>query len=160
VDESSQIFKCHNIIGIAHTCWATHSGKTNKNAHPHTDSSSKIALVNKGTIKNCSQLHKELQGHGHIFTSQMDTKVIAKLISKYYTKNGNKNLKKAVEQVFAWFNGSWGLCIMCTNHPNQLIVTRNVSPLVIGIGPDHTFISSETSAFNRYAKNYISMNDG
>ncbi len=119
VDEMSQISKGHNIIGIAHTRWATHSGKkTNKNAHPHTDSSSKIALVLNGTIKNCSQLRKELQGRGHIFTSQMDTKVIAKLISEYYKKNGNKNLKKAVEQVFAWFNGSWGLCIMCTNHPD------------------------------------------
>ena len=159
VDERSQISKGHNI-GIAHTRWATHGGKTDENAHPHTDSSGKIALVHNGTINNCSQLRKELQDRGHVFTSQTDTEVIAKLIGEYYEKNGDKNLKKAVEQALARCDGSWGLCIMCTDHPDQLIVARNGSPLVIGIGSDRTFIASETSAFNRYTKNFISMNDG
>jgi glucosamine--fructose-6-phosphate aminotransferase (isomerizing) len=94
----------------------------------------KIALVHNGTINNCSQLCKELQGCGHVFISQTDTKVIAKLMGKYYKKNGDMNLKKAVEQTLTWCDGSWGLCIMCTDHPNQLIVARNGSPLVIGIG--------------------------
>ena len=159
VDERSQISKGHNI-GIAHTRWATHGGKTDENAHPHTDSSGKIALVHNGTINNCSQLRKELQDRGHVFTSQTDTEVVAKLIGEYYEKNGDKNLKKAVEQALARCDGSWGLCIMCTDHPDQLIVARNGSPLVIGIGSDRTFIASETSAFNRYTKNFISMNDG
>ncbi len=141
VNERSQISKGHNI-GIAHTRWATHGGKTNKNAHPHMDSSGKIALVHTGTINNCSQLCKELQGREHVFTSQTDTKVIAKLMGKYYEKNGDKNLKKAVEQTLVRCNGSWGLCIMCTNHPDQLIVARNGSSLVIKIESDRTFIAS------------------
>ena len=159
VDMRSSISRGHNI-GIAHTRWATHGGKTDENAHPHTDSSGKIALVHNGTINNCGQLRKELQERGHVFTSQTDTEVIAKLVGEYYENNADKNIKRAVEQALSRCDGSWGLCIMCTDHPDQLIVARNGSPLVIGIGSDRTFIASETSAFNRYTKNFISMNDG
>ena len=159
VDMRSGISKGHNI-GIAHTRWATHGGKTDENAHPHTDSSGRIALVHNGTINNCGELRKELMERGHVFTSQTDTEVIAKLVGEFYENNGDKNLKRAVEQALARCDGSWGLCIMCTDHPDQLIVARNGSPLVIGIGSDRTFIASETSAFNRYTKNFISMNDG
>ncbi len=112
MNERSQTSKGHNI-GIAYTRWAMHGGKINKNTHPHTDSSAKIALVHNGTINNCSHLCKEILGCGHVFTSQMDTKVIAKLIDKYYEKNGNKDLKKAVEQALTRCNGSWGGCASC-----------------------------------------------
>ena len=159
VDEGSHLSNGHNI-GIAHTRWATHGGKTDENSHPHTDSSGKIAIVHNGTINNCNELRKELQGRGHVFYGQTDTEVVAKLMGEIYEKNGDKNLKKAVEQTLARCDGSWGLCIMCTDHPDQLIVARNGSPLVIGFGTDRTYIASETSAFNRYTKNFISMNDG
>lgn len=159
VDEGSQLSNGHNI-GIAHTRWATHGGKTDENSHPHTDSSGKIAIVHNGTINNCNELRKELQGRGHVFYGQTDTEVVAKLLGEIYEKNGDKNLKKAVEQTLVRCDGSWGLCIMCTDHPDQLIVARNGSPLVIGFGTDRTYIASETSAFNRYTKNFISMNDG
>jgi len=159
VDEGSQLSNGHNI-GIAHTRWATHGGKTDENSHPHTDSSGKIAIVHNGTINNCNELRKELQGRGHVFYGQTDTEVVAKLMGEIYEKNGDKNLKKAVEQTLARCDGSWGLCIMCTDHPDQLIVARNGSPLVIGFDTDRTYIASETSAFNRYTKNFISMNDG
>ena len=159
VDEGSHLSYGHNI-GIAHTRWATHGGKTDENSHPHTDSSGKIAIVHNGTINNCNELRKELQGRGHVFYGQTDTEVVAKLMGEIYEKNGDKNLKKAVEQTLARCDGSWGLCIMCTDHPDQLIVARNGSPLVIGFGTDRTYIASETSAFNRYTKNFISMNDG
>jgi len=159
VDKSSALSKGHNI-GIAHTRWATHGGKTDANAHPHTDSSGKIALVHNGTLNNANELRKELQGRGHVFNSQTDTEVIAKLIGEYYEKNGCTSVKEATEHALARCDGSWGLCIMCTDCPDQLVVARNGSPLVIGIGSDRTFIASETSAFNRYTKNFISMNDG
>jgi len=159
VEQKSFVSNGHNI-GIAHTRWATHGGKTDANAHPHTDSSGKIALVHNGTINNTNELRKELQSRGHVFSSETDTEVIAKLIGEYYEKNGCTSLKEAVEQALSRCDGSWGLCIMCTDCPDQLIVARNGSPLVIGIGSDRTFIASETSAFNRYTKNFISMNDG
>jgi len=159
VDKRSAISNGHNI-GIAHTRWATHGGKTDANAHPHTDSSGKIALVHNGTLNNANELRKELQSRGHVFNSQTDTEVIAKLIGECYEKNGSRSVKEATEQALARCDGSWGLCIMCTDCPDQLVVARNGSPLVIGIGSDRTFIASETSAFNRYTKNFISMNDG
>eukprot|EP00584_Thalassiosira_punctigera_P001270 CAMPEP_0172527390 /NCGR_PEP_ID=MMETSP1067-20121228/2083_1 /TAXON_ID=265564 ORGANISM="Thalassiosira punctigera, Strain Tpunct2005C2" /NCGR_SAMPLE_ID=MMETSP1067 /ASSEMBLY_ACC=CAM_ASM_000444 /LENGTH=711 /DNA_ID=CAMNT_0013311121 /DNA_START=100 /DNA_END=2235 /DNA_ORIENTATION=+ len=159
VDEKSGTSNGHNI-GIAHTRWATHGGKTDANAHPHTDSSGKIALVHNGTLNNANELRRELQSRGHVFNSETDTEVIAKLIGEYYEKNGCRCVKEATEQALARCDGSWGLCIMCTDCPDQLVVARNGSPLVIGIGSDRTFIASETSAFNRYTKNFISMNDG
>jgi len=159
VDRQSSVSNCHNV-GIAHTRWATHGGKTDANAHPHTDTSGKIALVHNGTLNNANELRRELQSRGHVFNSETDTEVIVKLIGEYYEKNGCTSVKEATEQALARCDGSWGLCIMSTDFPDQLVVARNGSPLVIGIGSDRTFIASETSAFNRYTKNFISMNDG
>jgi glutamine---fructose-6-phosphate transaminase (isomerizing) len=174
-----------HTVGIAHTRWATHGGKTDANAHPHVDSSGKIALVHNGTINNANELRQELQQLGHVFTSQTDTEVIAKLIGHYYndvnystssnsiaaTMNTTTtaateimtmgNLKLATEYALLRCDGSWGLCIMCTDTPDELIVACNGSPLVIGITEDQrTFVASETAAFNRFTKNFISMNDG
>lgn len=154
-------------VGIAHTRWATHGGKTDENAHPHLDSSGKIALVHNGTINNANELRRELQKLGHTFTSQTDTEVIAKLIGHYYDDMGgskeNKSesiLQKATELALSRCDGSWGLCIMCSDTPDELVVACNGSPLVIGVADDRTFVASETSAFNRFTKNFISMNDG
>lgn len=146
-------------MGIAHTRWATHGGKTDENAHPHVDSSGKIALVHNGTLNNANELRRELQALGHKFTSQTDTEVIAKMIGHIYEKEGC-SVKEATEKALAVCDGSWGLCIMCTDSPDELVVACNGSPLVIGIADDRTFIASETSAFNRFTKNFISMKDG
>ena len=150
----------HNV-GIAHTRWATHGGKTDENAHPHTDSSGKIALVHNGTLNNANELRRELQALGHKFTSQTDTEVIAKLIGHYYDRvDKGCSVKEATEKALARCDGTWGLGIICSDQPDELVVACNGSPLVIGIGDDRTFIASETSAFNRYTKNFISMKDG
>ena len=146
-------------MGIAHTRWATHGGKTDENAHPHTDSSGKIALVHNGTLNNSNELRRELQGLGHKFSSQTDTEVIVKLIGHIRDKEG-LSVKDATEKALRRCDGTWGLCIMCSDTPDELVVACNGSPLVIGIADDCTYIASETSAFNRYTKNFISMKDG
>eukprot|EP00522_Entomoneis_paludosa_P014889 CAMPEP_0172451776 /NCGR_PEP_ID=MMETSP1065-20121228/9668_1 /TAXON_ID=265537 /ORGANISM="Amphiprora paludosa, Strain CCMP125" /LENGTH=714 /DNA_ID=CAMNT_0013203747 /DNA_START=9 /DNA_END=2153 /DNA_ORIENTATION=+ len=146
-------------VGIAHTRWATHGGKTDDNAHPHTDSSGKIALVHNGTLNNANELRRELQSKGHQFTSQTDTEVIAKLVGYYYAEGG-MSTEEATEKALTRCDGSWGLCIMNTDKPDELVVACNGSPLVIGIGAERTFVASETAAFNRYTKNFISMKDG
>jgi len=146
-------------VGIAHTRWATHGGKTDENAHPHTDSTGKIALVHNGTLNNSNELRRKLQADGHVFTSQTDTEVIAKLVGHYYVQD-KSTVKEATEKALAECDGTWGLCIMCSDTPDELVVACNGSPLVIGIGDDRTFIASETSAFNRFTKNFISMTDG
>jgi len=151
-----------HTAGIAHTRWATHGGKTDENAHPHTDSSGKIALAHNGTLTNANELRRELQKEGHVFTSQTDTEVIAKLVGKYYNegKENKISLKEATEKALTRCDGTWGLVIICSDTPDELVVACNGSPLVIGIADDRTFIASETSAFNRYTKNFISMKDG
>lgn len=146
-------------VGIAHTRWATHGGKTDENAHPHVDSSGKLALVHNGTINNANELRKELKSLGHIFTSQTDTEVIAKLIG-HVKEQENLSVVEATEKALERCDGTWGLCIMSKENPDELIVACNGSPLVIGIGDDRTFIASETSAFNRYTKSFIPMKDG
>jgi len=158
VKERSVAQKGHHI-GIAHTRWATHGGKTDENAHPHLDSSGKIALVHNGTLNNANELRRELQSRGHKFSSQTDTEVIAKLVGEFYEKDGC-SVKEATEKAVSRCDGTWGLGIMCSDTPDELVVACNGSPLVIGIGADRMFIASETSAFNRYTKNFISMKDG
>jgi len=150
---------CGHHIGIAHTRWATHGGKTDENAHPHTDSSGKIALVHNGTINNANVLRKELQEMGHKFTSQTDTEVIAKLVG-HYRDSEKLSLLTATERALSRCDGTWGLCVMSVDNPDNLIVACNGSPLVIGLSDDRTFVGSETSAFNRYTKTFISMRDG
>lgn len=151
-------------VGIAHTRWATHGGKTNENAHPHQDSSGKIALVHNGTINNANELRKLLIDKGHKFSSQTDTEVIAKLIGDYYANSDTTDLEKrtleATEAALRHCDGTWGLCIANVECPDALIVACNGSPLVIGVGSDKTFVASETSAFNRQTKNFIAMKDG
>lgn len=100
-----------------------------------------------------------MQKQGHTFSSQTDTEVIAKLIGHYYQNDGG-TVKDATEKALTRCDGAWGLCIMCSDTPDELVVACNGSPLVIGIGDDRTFVASETSAFNRYTKNFISMKDG
>ena len=150
----------NHSTGIAHTRWATHGGQTDENAHPHTDSSGKIALVHNGTINNSNELRHELQNQGHIFTSKTDTEVIAKLIGHYYNQFEKTAVKEATEMALTRCDGTWGLCIMCSDRPDELVVACNGSPMVIGIAADRTFIASDTDVFNRYTKNFISMKDG
>jgi len=159
VKERSIASKGHHI-GIAHTRWATHGGKTDENAHPHLDSTGKLALVHNGTLNNANELRRELQSRGHVFSSQTDTEVIAKLIGEVYEKDAGMSVKEATEKAMTRCDGTWGLGIMHSDAPDELVVACNGSPLVIGIGADRMFIASETSAFNRYTKNFISMKDG
>jgi len=159
VDEHSLTSSKH-AVGIAHTRWATHGAKTDENAHPHVDSSGKIALVHNGTINNSNELRRELQDLGHAFSGQTDTEVVAKLIGHYYELNKGISVKEATAKALQQCDGTWGLCIMCTDTPDELVVACNGSPLVIGYSDTNMFVASETSAFNRYTKNFIGLKDG
>jgi len=147
-------------VGIAHTRWATHGGKTDENSHPHLDTSEAISVVHNGTINNANELRKELQAKGHVFSSQTDTEVVAKLIGDILSSSSSSTTKEATEQALNRCDGSWGLVVMNKATPDELVVACNGSPLVIGLGQDATYIASETSAFNRYTKSFISMKDG
>lgn len=145
-------------IGIAHTRWATHGGKTDFNAHPHTDAKNRIALVHNGVIENAGPLREELQAKGIKFVSETDTEVIAQLLGDYL--DAGLILADALKKTLERLQGTWGLAVMANSTPHQLYVARNGSPIVIGVGQDQMFIASEPSAFAQYTKDYIALKDG
>jgi glucosamine--fructose-6-phosphate aminotransferase (isomerizing) len=145
--------------GLAHTRWATHGGKTDENAHPHTDAKDRIALVHNGTINNSSDLRRSLQSEGYALRSETDTEVIAILVGKYLDKG--LPTKDALAQALSHCEGTWGIALINKSHPGEIVAACNGSPMVIGIGAGgKKYIASETSAFSKYTKNFISMKDG
>mmetsp|Transcript_2883 Transcript_2883/g.4341 ORF Transcript_2883/g.4341 Transcript_2883/m.4341 type:complete len:695 (+) Transcript_2883:40-2124(+) len=149
-----------HYVGIAHTRWATHGGKTDQNAHPHMDFSNTLALVHNGTINNANDLKKELMKKGIEFRSETDTEVIAHLIGWELKENPNLSLKEATELALVKCDGTWGIAVISKTQPDEIVVACSGSPMVIGIGQDQIFIASETSAFSRFTKNFIAMKDG
>jgi glucosamine--fructose-6-phosphate aminotransferase (isomerizing) len=144
-------------VGIAHTRWATHGGKTDRNAHPHMDYKNRIALVHNGTINNASELRAELEGKGVEFRSETDTEVIAHLVGWELDQDPKVSLKVAVSRALSHCDGTWGLAVMSKDCPSDIVAACQGSPLVIGIGTDRLYLASETSAFSRMTKNFIAM---
>lgn len=144
--------------GIGHTRWATHGGKTDENAHPHTDYKGRIAIVHNGTIENSDEIKERLQKRGIPFKSQTDTEVIAQLIG-HHLDQGHP-LMDSIQNALGELEGTWGLLILSKVEPGKIIVCRNGSPLLIGMGKGRTFIASEVSGFSRHVNEYIALKDG
>jgi len=144
-------------ISIGHTRWATHGAKTDINAHPHHDNQSRISLVHNGIIENFHSLKSELLEKGYHFISQTDTEVISVLIG-YYLDN-NYSMTEAVKSAVARLKGTWALLIIHREHPNKVWITRNGSPLLLGIEDDFVMIASEQIAFHNHIKQYIVLNN-
>ncbi|KAJ0393416.1 hypothetical protein P43SY_005993 [Pythium insidiosum] len=147
-----------NSVGIAHTRWATHGGKTDANSHPHTDMHKRVSLVHNGTITNYNEIKQELLGEGVVFSSQTDTEVAAQLIG--HLMGEGADLLTATRIALSRLEGTWGLCVMARDEPGKIVVARNGSPLCIGYGPNEMYVASETTAFSRYTKRFVSLQDG
>lgn len=147
--------------GMAHTRWATAGSKTDPvNAHPHMDASGSIAVVHNGTLTNARELRRGLEKQGVEFRSQTDSEVIAQLIGQYINSPDKLTLKEATEKALSRCDGTWGLSVMSTKDPDELVVACNGSNLFIGIGAERLFVASEVSAFSKYTKNFIQLRDG
>lgn len=142
-------------IGIGHTRWATHGEPSEKNAHPHKAGS--IYLVHNGIIENYKELKKTLTGHK--FESETDSEVLAALIDSFY-QDGEYPLMNAVIQALKLVHGTYGIAVVSTKDPEEIVVARSGSPLVIGIGNEETFIASDASALVGHTKRAIYLNDG
>ncbi len=145
-------------IGISHTRWATHGEPSKKNAHPHSDCEENIWVAHNGIIENYKILKEQLKKEGHQFKSDTDTEVISHLIEKYYKKNG-QNLEEAIRQALEKIEGAYGLAILARDEPDKIIAVRKGSPLVIGLGQDEYFISSDPSAIIGYTRQVIYLDD-
>ncbi len=142
-------------IGIGHTRWATHGEPSETNAHPHQAGS--IFLVHNGIIENYKDLKAELKGHE--FKSETDTEVLAALVNSFY-KDGKYPLINAVVQALKLVKGTYGIAVVSEKNPDELVVARSGSPLVIGVGNNETLIASDASALVGHTKKAIYLNDG
>lgn len=147
-----------NSVGIAHTRWATHGGKTDVNSHPHCDMYGRVSLVHNGTITNYNEIKQELLSEGVVFSTQTDTEVVAQLIG--HLMGEGADLVTATRIALSRLEGTWGLCVMARDEPGKIVIARNGSPLCIGYGSNEMYVASETTAFSRYTKRFISLQDG
>lgn len=141
-------------IGIAHTRWATHGEPNSTNAHPHLSNSGRLAIIHNGIIENYASLKSRLQERGVEFKSSTDTEVIVQLIDYIQTKE-NCDLLTAVRQSLRICIGAYAIAVLDKNDPDQLIVARMSSPLVVGIGDDEFFVGSDASPIVEYTKKVI-----
>lgn len=147
-----------NNVGIAHTRWATHGARTDQNSHPHWDMHRRVAVVHNGTFTNYSEVKQALEAEGVEFATQTDTEVAAQLIG--HLMGEGADLLTATRLALARLEGTWGLCVMARDEPGKIVIARNGSPLCIGYGAGEMYVASETTAFSRYTKRFISLRDG
>ena len=140
---NERINKIKGNIGIAHTRWATHGEPSSLNAHPHISKNS-VSVVHNGIIENYASLKNDQKKLGYEFKSETDTEVIAHAID--YAIKSSKTLIESVQKVVNSFEGSYGLGIMSSQFPDQIIATRKGSPLVLGIGSNGNYIASDQMA--------------
>jgi glucosamine--fructose-6-phosphate aminotransferase (isomerizing) len=144
-------------IGIGHTRWATHGEPNEVNAHPHTDAEGRIALVHNGIIENAEQLRDALSARGVKLVSDTDTEALAHMIAAEVATG--ISLEDAVRRTLRHVEGTYGLVVLDTKNPNELVVARNGSPIVLGIGESEMFVASDVAALVRYTKQVVYLDD-
>ena len=148
----------HAHIGIGHTRWATHGEPSDRNAHPHTSASGKLAMIHNGIIENYAQLKQELIKKGYTFKSDTDTEVLLNFIEDI-RKNNQCNLEEALRIALKRVTGAYVILLIDEDDPETIIAARKGSPLVIGIGKGEHFLGSDASPMLEYTKEVVYVND-
>jgi len=156
MEQSVEEEPIEGAVGIGHTRWATHGRPSVRNAHPHTDSSGRIALVHNGIIENYVELKTELQAEGVEFVSETDTEVIAHLVGKYY----RGDIAAAVREACARLEGAYAIAVVCRDEPDRLVACRLFSPLIVGLGDGENFIGSDIPAILDRTRDVYILDDG
>jgi len=146
-------------VGIAHTRWATHGKPDTHNAHPHI-SNGQIAVVHNGIIENYEVLRDQLKTSGYVFESETDTEVIAHLVHQEFVKLDQPDLKSAVAQATQQLKGAYAIAVIAEAQPNLLVGARAGSPLIIAIGDDGHYLSSDALALAGKAKTMVYLEEG
>ncbi len=146
----------HGTVGIAHTRWATHGAPTTSNAHPHLDDSGRIALVHNGIIENYAALKTWLQSQGKHFSSQTDSEVLVNLISFLYRGNLVDAVQKALKEV----EGTYGIAVISSDHPETIVAARKGSPLLVGVGENEHIVASDAAAIVEHTTRAVYLEDG
>ncbi len=146
----------HGGTGIAHTRWATHGAPTARNAHPHVDCGERLALVHNGIIENADALRSALERAGHTFRTETDTETLAHLIEDSPGDTLEARVISALENVV----GTYGLAVLSADEPGKIVVARQGSPVLLGIGEDEYFVASDASAILAYTRSVVHLDDG
>ena len=152
--------------GIAHTRWATHGAPVVHNAHPHfshgtgdaVEKPGRVALVHNGIIENHEELRRTLQAKGYVFNSQTDTEVIVHLVESLYDGDVFEALKAAVQQL----RGAYAIAAFCKDEPHRVVGARAGSPLILGVGKDHSenFLASDAMALAGVTDQIVYLEEG
>ena len=148
----------HSHTGIGHTRWATHGEPNDRNAHPHTSKSGKLAMIHNGIIENYVQLKKDLVNKGYHFTSDTDTEVLLNFIEDI-KDNNNCGLEEAIRIALKRVTGAYCILLVDEDEPGTIIAARKGSPLVIGVGKGEHFLGSDASPMLEYTKEVVYVND-
>ena len=140
--------------GIGHTRWATHGEPSDANAHPHV--SGPIAIVHNGIIENADELRAKLTADGAEFASETDSELLAHLIAA----GPADDLEEAVRQALKKVVGTYGLAVLDGRSPDRIVVARNGSPVLLGLGDREMFAASDVAALVRYTRQVVHLDDG
>ncbi|WP_328992231.1 glutamine--fructose-6-phosphate transaminase (isomerizing) [Kribbella sp. NBC_01245] len=143
-------------IGIGHTRWATHGGPTKDNAHPHASADETIAVVHNGIIDNAAFLRASLEDAGVKLRSDTDTEVLSHLIEQAEGDTLEEKVLKALTRI----DGTYGIAVIDLAHPDRIVVARNGSPIILGIGDGEMHVASDASALVRYTRQVVHLDDG
>jgi glutamine---fructose-6-phosphate transaminase (isomerizing) len=146
----------HGTTGIAHTRWATHGGPTGRNAHPHGDCHERLALVHNGIIENADVLRVALEQKGHRFWTETDTETLAHLIEDAAGDSLEARVIAALEHVI----GTYGLAVVSADDPGKIVVARQGSPVLLGVGEDEYFVASDAAAVLEHTRSVVYLDDG
>ncbi|HIF57678.1 MAG: glutamine--fructose-6-phosphate transaminase (isomerizing) [bacterium] len=145
--------------GIAHTRWATHGAPNELNAHPHTSSQGDIALVHNGIIENANDIRTQLSAIGYVFTSETDTEAIVHLIDRLWVEG--EPLEDVVAAALRRVEGAYGIAVVSSRDPGKLVIARNGSPLLIGVGKNgETLAGSDAAAVIALTRDVVYLDDG
>ena len=139
--------------GIGHTRWATHGEPSEINAHPHFSDNEDVVGVHNGIIENFQELKTKLLKNGYTFYSQTDTEVAVKLVDYYYKKSPAEGPVEAISRAMVRIRGSYALCFMFKDYPEEIYVARKDSPMIIGIADGETYVASDVPAILKHARN-------
>jgi glucosamine--fructose-6-phosphate aminotransferase (isomerizing) len=148
----------HAHAGMGHTRWATHGEPNDRNAHPHSSASGRLAMIHNGIIENFTQLKNELIKKGYTFKSDTDTEVLLNFIEDIQ-KNNSCGLEEAVRIALKRVVGAYVIVLLDRDNPDTIIAARKGSPLVIGIGKGEHFLASDASPIIEYTKEVVYVND-
>src|SRR5215471_401777 len=144
-------------VGIGHTRWATHGEPNDLNAHPHVDASGHVAVVHNGIVENATELRAKLDADGVALTTDTDTEVIAQVIGQRVTTG--LDLEEAVRQALSLVVGTYGLAVVDDRQPDRIVVARNGSPVVLGVGRRAHYVASDAGALVRHTDQVVHLGD-